>query len=401
MEIVIAVIVSALISGMFVYWVFAARSDSRTAAKIARLQTEKQAAEQQLDLVRQTSAERITEYRLRLEKAESDASSRRDDDRERQQETTQVLTALAPVAEQLGSLERRLVSLEGVRQEQYGIISEQLQSVFNSEERLQASTLALEGALKSSNSRGTWGEAQLRNLVEVAGLVEHVDFVTQGRVVDRQGKTRRPDMLLRMPGGKEIPVDAKVPFSSFIKAQEYPEQGNEEQQSARSILLDEHSKALRAHVDELAKRDYARALKGTPDFTVAFIPSEGLLSAALKQDSMLLDYAFRKHVALASPVSFWSLLKTVAFAWQQDALTQDAAEVYDLSRELYERLKTLADHTNGLGKDLGRAVTSYNRFVASLERRVLVSARKLSKLDRNTDIPDVDPVDVLPRAINE
>lgn len=394
MEIVITALLSAVAAGLLAYFIATSRLHGASAVKVARLQAEKAALEEQLRLVRSADAERIRDYQERLQHLDLAWEERRRED-------GQVLTALAPVAEQVSQLQRRLVSLENVRQEQYGIISEQLQSVYHSEERLQASTRALEGALKSSNRRGSWGEAQLRNIVEAAGLVERVDFLTQSSIQDSTGKTLRPDLLLQMPGGKQIPIDAKVPFSAYIKAQELPEAGSPEQVRVRKELLQEHVKAMRAHIDALAKKDYGRELPDSPDFTVAFIPAESLLSAALEVDPELLDYSFRKRVALASPVSLWSLLKTVAFAWQQDAVSSDVAQIHQLARDLYERLSVLAGHANTLGRDLGKAVSSYNKFVGSLERRVLVSARRLGEVDPDSSIAEVEVLEVAPRSLSE
>lgn len=313
-------------------------------------------------------------------------------------EQGKILEALAPVAKNLKDMSERIVTLEKDRQEQFGVLSEQLKSSQRSGEQLRAITQSLESALRNNATRGAWGETQLRNIVEAAGLVDHVDFVTQ-ETVDADSRQLRPDMVVKMPGGKSIPIDSKVPFASYIRANEIPANGSADQERMRGELLKEHVKALRAHIDTLASKDYGHVIAGSPDFTIAFIPSESLLSAALEADPVLLEYAFNKRVALASPVALWSVLKTVSFAWQQDTLTKEAQEVFTLARDLYRRLSTMANHTVTLGNRLSGAVQAYNKFVGSLETRVLTSARKLQTIDDSTLIAPISAVEDAPRKL--
>lgn len=423
--ILLLVLITALATGGIVF-ILARRSGPTTDAAAAQQLTmalaKQQALEGQLRIVTENANVRIQEYQQRLTDAQAELQSQRQgfelrlaqmtDVRDRElhakarqmqedeAEQGQILAALAPVAENLQTLQKRLNTLEEQRQQQFGTLSEQLSASQETERQLHHVTQSLESALRNTTVRGSWGETQLRNIVEASGLVDQVDFMTQ--VTIEHGEERlRPDMIIRMPGGKALPVDSKVPFDAFIRANEIPASGTVEQQALREQLLGQHVKALKAHIDALAKKDYGRWVDGSPDFTIAFIPSESLLSAALETDPTLLDYSFRRRVALASPVTLWSVLKTVSFAWQQDRLTQEAQEVFQLARELYERLSTLGGHTKALGKDLTKAVDSYNRFIGSLERRVLVSARKLQAIDEETLIETLSPLEVSPRTLTD
>lgn len=309
-----------------------------------------------------------------------------------------VMAALAPLQTNLVELHRKVAQVEESRRQDQGALFTQLRDAREVSEALHVTTAQLAGALRNNSVRGAWGEAQLRNIVESSGLLERVDFSTQV-TLEGDGKTLRPDLVLHMPGGKSLPVDAKVPFASYIEAQEIGESADPHLRAQRDRLLAEHVRAVRSHVDALAAKQYWEGLGTSPDFVVAFIPAEPLLSAALAADPSLLDYAFSKRVALATPVTLWSVLKTVAFAWKQDALTDDAKQLFDLSRELYRRISTMAEHSAKLGRQLESAVKSYNSFGAALESRVLVTARKLQTLDESKVVPEIIEVSEAPRGL--
>jgi DNA recombination protein RmuC len=224
-------------------------------------------------------------------------------------------------------------------------------------------------------------------------LLEHVDFDTQVVVTDPEGHIQRPDMVVRLPGGKSIPIDAKVPYSDYQRACEIPETASPEELERRNALLQAHAKAMREHVKTLGDKAYWNAFETAPDFVIAFIPNESLLQAALEADPTLMDDAFARKVALTSPVTLWAVLKSVAFAWQQQSLTDDAKKLFDLSRELYERFSVLGDKANKLGTAITRTVGAYNQFASSLESRVLVTARKLQKIDHTKVIEPVELID--------
>jgi DNA recombination protein RmuC len=309
-----------------------------------------------------------------------------------------VLQALTPVQETLRTMQSKVVELEQQRSQQHGELAQQLKSATESEERLRATAESLASALRNNATRGVWGETQLRNVVEAAGLVNRVDFVLQSSISSDAG-TGRPDMIVRMPGGKSIAVDAKVPYNSYLDASQIPATASGEEEARRKSLLAQHAKQVKSHVDALAGKKYWDGLDASPEFVIAFIPSEALLAAALEQDPGLLDYAFNKRVALSSPISLWAVLKTVALTWQQDVLTEDAKRLFDLGKELYARLATLGEHADKLRRSIDSTVSHWNSFANSLESRVLVTARKMGDLDESKVLPEQKAIDSRPRQL--
>jgi DNA recombination protein RmuC len=299
---------------------------------------------------------------------------------EREKREHQVLEALSPVKESLQSMQLKVAELENQRTEQYGSLSEQLKQAQLSGEQLRTTTESLASALRSNSTRGVWGETQLRRVVEAAGLTQYVDFTTQTSITTDSG-AGRPDLVVRLPGRKSIAVDAKVPLEHYLEASAIPITATGEEGARRKQLIDRHVKAVRAHIDALAKKTYWEGLDASPEFVIAFIPSESLLSSALEADPAILDYSFGKRVALASPVNLWAVLKTVAFTWQQQAVTDEAKKLFDLGTTLYQRLGTLSGHADSLRRALERTVDSYNKFANSLETRVLVTARQFPGID--------------------
>lgn len=317
---------------------------------------------------------------------------------ERERAESKVLQQLTPVQEMLRSMQAKVTELETQRSQQHGELSQQLRQATEAEERLRATAESLASALRNNATRGVWGETQLRTLVESAGLLNRVDFFLQ-ESIDADGAARRPDMVLRLPGGKSIAVDAKVPYNSYIEASAIPATATGEEEARRASLLAEHAKRIKAHVDALANKHYFTGLDASPEFTIAFIPNEPLLAAALEKDPTLLEYAFSKRIALASPVSFWAVLKTVAFTWQQEVLTDEAKLLFDLSKELYTRIAKLAEHADALGGAIERSVKAYNQFASSLESRVLVTARRLDGLDESKVVPSPRTIEEQPRQL--
>ncbi|WP_111719380.1 DNA recombination protein RmuC [Homoserinimonas sp. OAct 916] len=329
---------------------------------------------------------------LELRRSDEVAQKRRAEDESR------VLQALSPVQEALRTMQGQVTELEKQRSVQHGELSQQLLQATASEERLRSTAESLASALRSNDVRGVWGETQLRNVVEAAGLLERVDFDVQASIQSDAG-TGRPDMVVRLPGGKSIAVDAKVPFSAYLEASHISVGANGEDADRRRELILKHVKAVRGHIDALASRSYWQGLAASPELVIAFIPSESLISSALEADPALLDYAFSKRVALASPVTLWSVLKTVAYSWQQDVLTEDAKHLFDLGKELYQRLSTLSEHADKLRRSIEATVRSYNQFASSLESRVLVTARKLQALDESKVLGTVEGIDTSPQQL--
>lgn len=318
-----------------------------------------------------------------------------------------VLRALAPVAEKLSAVQQQVALLERDRVEQYGQLAQQLQLARLSDEQLIRSTHALESALRSNSARGQWGEVQLRRVVEAAGMLRHVDFVEQVHSAG-QDSAVRPDLVVQLPGDKQLVVDAKVPLSSYLEAQELgavdPRAGQPSGLQSvsdgrnRQALLAAHAKALRAHVDALGTKKYWDIPGNSPELVVCFIPAESILAAALTADAGLLDYALSRNVVLASPSTLLAVLKSVAFTWRQDVLTDSARELFELARQLYDRMGTLGENVTKLGSSLKSSVDRYNAMVGTLEARVLPTARKLNTLEESGLVtPPV--VEVTPRSL--
>ena len=303
-------------------------------------------------------------------------------DKVKAQEENKILVQLAPVKQQLEQMQTVVAQLEKERSTQFASISEQLRNAVETDENLRKQTQTLAQALSSNSLRGVWGEAQLRKLVELAGLIKHADFSEQA-TISTEGGSGRADMVINLPGGKSLAIDSKVPFNSYQEASAISELATGEELDRRRRLLEEHVKAMRKHIDDLGTKAYWTGLEASPDFVVCFVPSESLLSAALEQDPGILEYAFKKNVALASPVSLFSVLKTINYIWRQNADESQIRSMIKLGKELYDRVGKVAQVADKLGRSINTTVKDYNTFISSLETRMLVTARKLNDLDEN------------------
>ena len=340
-------------------------------------------------------------------------SSRTQVAEERAERDGSVLRALAPVRSQLEQVGARVESLEKQRAEQHAALAEHLRATALREQDLARSTASLEGALRSRSARGMWGEVELARVLEASGMMRHVDFSEQrtiGALVQRRGRPvgppgsagtaagegaagrSRPDVVVHLPGEGYLAVDAKAPMDSYLAATAVQGAGPEDEER-RGELLEAHARALRGHVDQLAARRYDRALGDSPELVVLFVPAEAVLSAALEADPALLEHALGRGVALASPVSLLTLLRTCATAWARTAVNDDARELLELGRTLYERLGTVAGHLDALGGALRRSVAAYNKAVGSMENRLLVTARSLETLGEQVDSPTLISAD--------
>lgn len=361
---------------------------------VAQYRTQSEGLNQQLTYLKSQLAQAQSAEQTRIEREREKAAAeaeRRQTESERQlREQSKVLSALAPVQKNLDALQEKVSQIEEGRKREMGALGEQLKGLGEQQARLDRETSSLSAALRNNKVRGAWGEAQLRNIVESAGLLEHVDFDTQVVVADADGHTQRPDMVIHMPGGKTIPIDAKAPYADYQRACEIPDTASQEELARKADLLRAHAKAVREHVKALGDKAYWNAFSDAPDFVIAFIPNESLLQAALETDPTLMDDAFARKVALTSPITLWAVLKSVAYAWQQQSLTDDAKMLFDLSRELYERFAVLGERATKLGTAITRTVGAYNAFASSLESRVLVTARKLQRVDQGKVIESVE-----------
>ena len=307
----------------------------------------------------------------------------------------QTATLLAPLRDALVRVERQVGTLERDRVEQFSQVSVQLADVTTSTDALRSQTASLAGSLNASSIRGNWGEVQLRRVLEHAGMLARCDFEEQVSAVSSDDRGVRPDVVVRLPGDKCLVVDAKAPMAAFLGAQ-----ADGIDSAERSRLLASHATSLRGHVDSLAAKAYWSAFTNTPEMVVCFIPGEAILAAALAADPCLFEYAQARRVILASPGTLLALLRTVAFTWQQDALTANAQLLLKLGSELYSRLGTLGSHATRMGASLQKSVESYNALVGALESRVLVTARKMHELGlAQTAPPEAGPVETAPRPL--
>jgi DNA recombination protein RmuC len=281
-----------------------------------------------------------------------------------------VETLVGPMRETLARVEQQLRDSDIARARSHAELSQQVEFTRRGADQLRQQTQALVTALRRPEARGRWGELQLRRVVELAGMAAHVDFDEQ--VVTDGGL--RPDMVVRLAGGKNVVVDSKVSLAAYLEA---AAAGDDHERESRMAA---HARHLRAHVDQLGSKAYWSALPQAPEFVIMFVPGEAFLAPALEHDQGLLEYALARRVHLATPTTLVSMLRTVQYAWQQQALSENAREVFELGRELYERLGGLGRHLDKLGKSLTNAVGSYNQAVGTMESRVLVSARRLSSL---------------------
>jgi DNA recombination protein RmuC len=294
-----------------------------------------------------------------------------------------------PLRDALARVETQLRDTESGQRAARAELAKEMEFVRHSHEQLRSQTMALVRALQRPEARGRWGEMQLRRVAEIAGMQRHCDFdeqVAEGPV--------RPDMVVRLAGGKNIVVDAKVSLAAYLEA---AEAGDE---SLATVRLDAHARHVREHVDRLAAKSYWQAFAPTPEFVVLFIPGEAFLAPALERDPALLDYAMARRVHIATPTTLITMLRTAHYAWQQAALSENARAVFELGKELYERLSSMGRNVESLGRSLARTVEMYNKTVGSLESRVLVTARKLHDLgvvDGELDSPEM--VEGVPRPL--
>jgi DNA recombination protein RmuC len=309
---------------------------------------------------------------------------------EKAERENKLLQAITPIQESLNQMRLKVSELETERTKQYGTIEEQLRASIATSQTLGKQTDKLAKAMSDNQMRGVWGEVQLRRLLEEAGLIAIADFHEQKGV---EGGSMRPDVTLRLPGGKHIAIDSKVPFDAYMEASAISDLGTEEELAKRDDLLKKHATVVRNHVKALGDKKYWEGITDSAPFVIAFIPSESLLSAALQADPNLLEDSFKRGVALASPVSLFSVLKTVTFIWQQEANEKALANVIKLGKDIYSRIAVVAKHAAGLGKSLDAAVGKYNDFAGSLERNLLTSAREANRIDETqfgkTDIPEI------------
>jgi len=306
-----------------------------------------------------------------------------------------VTDLVGPVRDSLNKVDTHIQQMEVERGKAYSALYTQVQSLMVTQKELQSQTGNLVRALRTPNVRGRWGEIQLRRVVEIAGMLPYCDFAEQETVTTDNGRFR-PDLVVKLPGGKNVVVDAKTPLQAFLDAFETTDE------EARRACLANHARQVRDHMNTLSGKKYWEQFESTPEFVVMFLPGETFFSAALEQDAGLIEHGVLSRVIPASPTTLIALLKAINYGWNQEKLARNAQQISALGRELHERLRNLAGHITSVGTGLDRAVESYNKAVGSLESRVLVSARKFAELGASVaeDIPELEPVETTARALS-
>jgi DNA recombination protein RmuC len=401
--------VAAFAVGFAVAWTLGGRTRERLASVTARAEEQARAAEDKLELVAEARSSLASTFKalsadalnasnasfLDLAKATLDKyQERAHGDLAAREHAVQSL--VQPIRESLAHVDGKIGDLEKAREHAYSALNEQLRGLVETHlPMLRTETSNLVRALRQPTVRGRWGEMQLKRVVELAGMLEHCDFTQQESRAVEDGR-QRPDLVVRLPGGRQVVVDAKAPLAAFLDAADAADD------ETRAQHLKRHALAVRAHVTALGRKAYWDAFEQSPELVILFLPNEALYHAALQSDPELIEVAATEKVVLASPSSLITLLSTLAVGWREEALARNAEEVAALGRELYDRVATLAGHWSEVGDKLGKTVVAYNKSVGSLERRVLVSARRFAELKaapEGAELEAPELVEIVPQAL--
>jgi len=373
--------VAGLAIGALVAAVALSRRHARLAADAARLDAEVRAAE------RAVAEQRERAEQMQLQLRETFAALSRDALRENRSDFLHNAGALLqPMREALDKVQVHLTQVDKAREGSHQAVVSQLRSLAGAQEQLRGAAEGLARALRSPNVRGQWGEMQLRRVVELAGMLGQCDFVEKASAASEDGGRLTPDLLVKLPGDTTIVVDSKVPIDAYLQSV------NAKTDVERQAMLAAHARQVRDHIRALGGKEYWRQFQPSPEFVVMFLPLEPLLGAAFEQDGTLLDQAASLRVIPATPMTLLALLKAVAYGWKQQQLARNAEEIQQIGRELYERLATMTEHLEDVGRSLKQAANSYDQFVGSLERRVLPGARRFKDLGvsspKELEVPD-------------
>lgn len=407
---IVGLAIGILLGALAVYAILT-RRNAGTAAELkaveTQLYTQADSYERQIESLR-TDEKRMSEAMTAissevLQKTSAqladDLTERRKLEREQsknelEKRTTEIKTAVTPVSERLSEMQKKVEELEKERAKAHTELGQQINFLKEGVGDLTEKAGGLTAALRKPAGRGSWGELQLRNVIEMAGMVEHCDFETQVTVTD-DGSRLRPDVVINMPGGRNVVVDAKVPMEAFLQAQE------EADEDTREAFLAKHAQQVRNHVSSLRKKEYQAQFDQSPDLVVMFVPSEGIYHSALAQDSTLLQYGLSEKVLIATPTTLIGILQAINYGWGQDQIARSATEIADAGRELHKRIATFVEPLAKVGKSIDSAATSYNKAVGSLERMVVPQLRKIEEAGAKSakDIEPTNPVDTTTREI--
>lgn len=400
--------VGLIVGGTFAWVLAMAGRKGAVAALGARLEAEKEAVKEKEALLEKAEAKLTDTFKSLsmdalkasqeqfLQLAELSLKSQQESAQSAMDKRVEAVAQLVkPINDSLEKTQLQAKEIEKAREGAYHTLRQQVQQMHEAQLGLRKETSQLVKALRQPTGRGQWGEMQLRRVVEMSGMQEHCDFDLQHTSTNDEGSRLRPDLIVKLPGGQRIIVDSKAPMDAYLDALE------EEDEAAKDAALARHAKQVRTHIQQLASKKYQDQFETSPEFVVLFLPSEAFFSAALAQDSSLIEKGVEQGVILATPTTLIALLRAVSYGWRQEALAQNARQISVAGQELYERLAKFIEHVDKLGKSLGTTVDHFNNALGSLDSRVLVSARKFETLGavaEFTKLTELKPIEKIPRV---